>query len=321
MQGQRPVDLWASVINVESDIFGRYPQVYVIASSSGLEIGFGVAIHEDDYYNAEIKQRNRAIVPILYQKLPDPASAFVRELDNELENDGVWKFGLKTRQGEMGNFTSLSELIRFLKSSESSAQGGGSVYQIIEPERANSSEFDLGVVFSRTVARFAPLMRLLSPSHSDSIRLTDQETVDRAAQNIPEFNPADLADGRKKLLQAVAVRQGQAKFREKLLDAYNSRCAVTGTAIAATLQAAHIVPYRGPEMNSVQNGVLLRADIHNLFDLGLMQIDPSTLRISLSEELKSTSYGKLDGRKLRAPLQVSKRPSQAALSERLKLFS
>ena len=110
-------------------------------------------------------------------------------------------------------------------------------------------------------------------------------------------------------------------FEKKLLDAYNSRCAVTGTAIAATLQAAHIVPYRGPEMNSVQNGVLLRADIHNLFDLGLMQIDPSTLRISLSEELKSTSYGKLDGRKLRAPLQVSKRPSQAALSERLKLFS
>jgi predicted restriction endonuclease len=151
-------------------------------------------------------------------------------------------------------------------------------------------------------------MRLLTPSHSESITLTDQEIVDQAAQNIPEFNPADLADGRKKQLQAVAVRQGQAKFREKLLDAYNSRCAVTGTAIAATLQAAHIVPYRGPETNSVQNGVLLRADIHNLFDLGLIQINPSTLRISLSEELKSTSYGKLDGRKLKAPLQVSKRP-------------
>jgi hypothetical protein len=94
-----------------------------------------VAIHEDDYYNAEIKQRNRAIVPILYRKLPDPTSAAVRELDSELENDGVWKFGLKTRQGEMGNFTSLSELIRFLKSSESSAQGGGSVYQIMNQKK------------------------------------------------------------------------------------------------------------------------------------------------------------------------------------------
>ena len=70
MQGQRPVDLWASVINRDWDAFGRYPQVYAIASDLGLEIGFAVAIHEDDYYNSEIKRKNRTIVPMLYCKLP-----------------------------------------------------------------------------------------------------------------------------------------------------------------------------------------------------------------------------------------------------------
>lgn len=63
VQGHRPVDLWSSVINVESEIFGRCPQVYLIASERGLEIGFAVAIHEDDYYNQRIKQKQRGVVP------------------------------------------------------------------------------------------------------------------------------------------------------------------------------------------------------------------------------------------------------------------
>ena len=117
------------------------------------------------------------------------------------------------------------------------------------------------------------------------------------------------------------MRQGQAKFREQLIDAYGSRCAVTGTSVPATLQAAHIVPYRGPATNRIENGLLLRADIHNLFDLGLIQIHPETLTISIDEELRSTGFRKLQGRILRQPKESKHRPSKAALSERLKLFS
>jgi putative restriction endonuclease len=100
-------------------------------------------------------------------------------------------------------------------------------------------------------------MRLLAPSPIEDIRLRDQQTIDNAANHIPDFDPKNLEDGRKKALQHVAIRQGQAKFREKLLDAYEGCCAVTGTSIAATLQAAHIVPFRGPDTNAVQNGILL----------------------------------------------------------------
>jgi hypothetical protein len=309
------------VINVEGAVFGRCPQVYIIASGRGLEIGFAVAIHEDDYYNQRVKQKQRSVVPILNQKLPNSNSEFVASIDADLANDGYWTYGEKARQWQGRNFGSLANLIAFLKSPNSSVQGGGSVFRIIPPEAVMAVDFDLDATFSQAVTRFAPLMRRLVPNPAEAKRLADQEVVNQETNGLPEFDPDNLEDGRRRLLRLVAIRQGQAKFREKLFDAYDNRCAVTGTSIAVTLQAAHIMPYRGPDTNSVQNGLLLRADIHTLFDLGLLQIDPQRYRLSVAEELKATSYGKLEGRKLRLPKKKGFRPSGAALIERLKLYS
>ena len=145
VQGHRPVDLWSSVVNVESEVFGRCPQVYVIASELGFEIGFAVTIHEDDYHNTAIKARQRNIIPILYRKLPDPGSNIVSDLDDELLKDGVWSFGTKTRQRSAPNFRSLEELISFLKSSNSSVQGGGAIYRIVDPDQVTSARFCIWV--------------------------------------------------------------------------------------------------------------------------------------------------------------------------------
>src|SRR5262249_3712676 len=153
--------------------------------------------------------------------------------------------------------------------------------RVIAPD-ALTPDFDLTKAFSDSVILFAPLMRLLTPSATEQVRLGDIAFIREAAGEIAPFDPADLEDGRKKVLRQVAVRQAQAKLREKLRDEYDFICPITGTAIPATLQAAHILPYKGPETNSVQNGLLLRADIHNLFDLGLIQIDPETLVISVA---------------------------------------
>ncbi len=57
---------------------------------------------------------------------------------------------------------------------------------------------------------------------------------------------------------------------------YEHRCVVTGCTVIAVLEAAHIRPYRRPEDNDVKNGLLLRADIHTLFDLNLLGIEPGT---------------------------------------------
>jgi hypothetical protein len=321
VQGHRPVDLWAAVVNVESEVLAGYPQVYAIASEAGVELGFAVAIHESDYYNAEIKRRNRTIVPVLYSKLPSPDSSIIKELDQRLLADEGWLIGLKTRQGAQGSFRSLGELIRFLKSGESSAQGGGSIYRIISSELFDDTQFDLTAKFAHALSMFTPLMRALIPSGSEQTRLTEQEVLEDTASSIPIFDPSNIQDGRSKILQAIAVRRGQTKFREKLLDAYGSKCAITGTNVAVTLQAAHIVPYKGPDTNSVQNGILLRADIHNLFDLGLLTIDPETHVIGIVEELRDTIFAPLEGSKLTLPHKISHHPSKAALVERQKMFS
>lgn len=86
-------------------------------------------------------------------------------------------------------------------------------------------------------------------------------------------DPTDGQDARKRIEQTLACRQGQAAFRDALMDAYEQCCAVTGCKIDEILEAAHIIPYRGEHTNDVTNGLLLRADIHNLFDLGLIKID------------------------------------------------
>ena len=88
------------------------------------------------------------------------------------------------------------------------------------------------------------------------------------------FDPTNLQDAQVRVLRAVAVREGQPRFRAALLSAYGSRCAITECDAAPALEAAHIKPYESAMTNVVSNGILLRADIHTLFDLNLIGIRP-----------------------------------------------
>ena len=101
-------------------------------------------------------------------------------------------------------------------------------------------------------------------------------------------------------------------FRERLISAYG-KCAVTGYVERAGLQAAHILPYDGGTNNQVTNGVLLRADVHNLFDLGLRWVS-DTYKVQLDPTLRQGEYGILHGRILRLPLTKSDWPSTAAFA-------
>lgn len=127
-----------------------------------------------------------------------------------------------------------------------------------------------------------------------------------------ERAPGDDYDARRRVIRQIVARRGQPKFRASLLAAYSGRCAVTGTDTEAVLEAAHIQPYRGPESNVVSNGLLLRADIHTLFDLALLAINPKDSKISVSKTLAGSIYAALDGQTLRAPT-TGVRPSTAAL--------
>lgn len=127
------------------------------------------------------------------------------------------------------------------------------------------------------------------------------------------FDPESLEDGRKKVWAQIKRRQGQPAFRRGLLAAYGGRCAVTGCPVEALLEAAHIRPYFGSETNVVQNGLLLRADVHTLFDLGLIAVRADG-RVLVSERLGDTDYSALKDAILRQTLKAAELPSPKALA-------
>jgi putative restriction endonuclease len=131
------------------------------------------------------------------------------------------------------------------------------------------------------------------------------------------FDPTSNEDARARTQRSIALRQGQPAFRSALLNAYERTCAVTGCNVIQTLEAAHILPYRGDHTNHVQNGLLLRADVHTLFDLHLLDVDPDSFVIRVNAEIVDTTYAGLDGRQLRLPKQTQNWPSQEALRQRL----
>lgn len=121
-------------------------------------------------------------------------------------------------------------------------------------------------------------------------------------------------DRRDKELRAIFVRRGQRAFRRKLLKAYGKTCAVTGCKITELLEAAHISPYRGDHTNKVSNGLLLRADIHTLFDLGLLWIDEALI-VQVAKSARRAPYDTLQGVQLATPGAAADKPSATSLAD------
>ena len=121
-----------------------------------------------------------------------------------------------------------------------------------------------------------------------------------------------LHDARERALRTIALRQGQPAFRAALLSAYTGACAITGYATESVLEAAHISPYLGGHTNVTANGLLLRADIHTLFDRFLLTATPGYV-VRVAPELSSGPYGALSGSALRVPADPQHQPSRDAL--------
>jgi hypothetical protein len=135
--------------------------------------------------------------------------------------------------------------------------------------------------------------------------------------------PASTANSNRNedlVLRQIVQRRGQPLFRAQLIEAYGGQCAVTGCDTEAALEAAHILPYDGPSSNRVSNGLLLRGDVHTLFDLALMGINAQTLTVVCSEHLTGAHYQELHGKKVRLPRDNSSKPSKRALQQRWRSF-
>jgi hypothetical protein len=121
--------------------------------------------------------------------------------------------------------------------------------------------------------------------------------------------------GVKQVPKSIQERRGQEAFRQQLIRTYQ-RCLVTGCDAVDALEAAHVRPYSQEQSQELSNGLLLRADIHTLFDLDLLVIEPDRMKIILSSHLLETVYGKYHNKPLQFPLGTEGIVDRQLLRER-----
>lgn len=136
---------------------------------------------------------------------------------------------------------------------------------------------------------------------------------DDGRSSIDPYDRNDWTDTRTISKRATVERPGQIRFRETARRAYDTTCAVTRYKVRAVLEAAHIDPYRGADSDHVQNSLLLRSDIHRLFDAFEITIDDD-YRVMLSPTLRTSAYGDLHGTPILLPTSIDHYPSSTALA-------
>lgn len=124
-------------------------------------------------------------------------------------------------------------------------------------------------------------------------------------------------DQRRRVPASVVLREGRGPFRKALQDAYKQRCAITGVS-EPVLDAAHIRRYLGRHSNSPSNGILLRTDLHTLFDKHLLTVvyEAGNYHVRVSDHLRADMYRSLDRQELAVvPNKKKDRPSPKRLAE------
>ena len=115
----------------------------------------------------------------------------------------------------------------------------------------------------------------------------------------------------------VRRRVGQGIFQSRVMDAYERQCAVTRERALPALDAAHIKPFSLTQENHIRNGILLRSDVHRLFDTGYMTVTPA-YHVEVSEHVRTDfndgdNYFKLHGERIWVPVNQEDRPGRGYL--------
>lgn len=150
------------------------------------------------------------------------------------------------------------------------------------------------------------------------------ESLLKSAGGIREFGCGtplpDPAIELNRVLREVRDRLGQSEFRDNLLNSYGGKCAISGCEVVEALEAAHIDPWSNSESQDASNGLLLRADLHTLFDRNLLGIEPETMTVHVAEVIRESEYGQFNGVDLRKPDSDVAIPCADALTRRWTAF-
>jgi hypothetical protein len=143
-----------------------------------------------------------------------------------------------------------------------------------------------------------------------SLKLADED-ADLSEQS-------DVLDEREHRHLGIRLRRGRKIFRDELIRRYGARCMISGCTIAALIEAAYIQPESVPKFNNPTNGLLLRSDLHTLFDLYLLAIDPARLTAAFHPDLVAGEYKEYEGAQLR--VSSGRGPNRRALAIRWQRF-
>lgn len=166
-----------------------------------------------------------------------------------------------------------------------------------------------GTVFIVTPAQWSAVLDALGAAGLDFGGQFDSSEVG----SFDDFDPHNIEDSRTRAVASAVRRRGQDVFRAALMAAYSGRCCVTGCDVGAAVEAAHILGYRGAATNHPQNGILLRADLHKLFDRKLLSIDPTTWTVKVADSIRNSDYGEFHGASIQMPSSSAQRPSREAM--------
>lgn len=166
--------------------------------------------------------------------------------------------------------------------------------------------------FARTIVKF----KGYSTSEVDGRRLWDAVQDSIAG----DFAAPGFAEPQARYGEPVLVRPrlGQGAFRIVVTDNYRRRCAVSGERTLPALDAAHIQPFANGGEHEASNGILLRRDIHSLFDLGYVTVSPD-MKFEVSKRIREEyengrHYYAMHGTSILLPEDVRRHPARAALT-------
>lgn len=182
---------------------------------------------------------------------------------------------------------------------------------------ARTKPFDIGYVSARFLAKVRQPKLLARVKQVVSERTNGETGPLPPLQAAADYKP-NKEDHRDRVLRQICERRGQQKFRNALIKRYGPCCQITGCAIVDVVEAAHISRYLGEKDNVPSNGLLLRADMHTLFDLHLIGVNPETLEVVCAEGVADAYGAQLVGRKIICRDGVT--PATNALRARFKEF-
>lgn len=259
---QRPKDLWGALSNQDSKSVIGMPQIFVIASGRGVEVGFAAAIHRGQFSSADVKSKLQEAVPRLFDAFPTPDNALAKELSARVIESGGWWLREKTRMTPFASeYETVYDLLSNLHSTAGKRRGAASISRYYSLATLDEGNIDLQQQFDEAVQLFSPLMAYVRSYKADNgLRPGSDElpaTLRQSAQGLLDtFSKEQTVDSEvarmaRSIIKTVKWSNGQTvakivkskgttfnarsdieKFLRTLWDRQAGNCALTGAALS-----------------------------------------------------------------------------------------